>query len=407
VTAGRAVVVGAGLAGLRTVQALRRNGWTGPITLVGAEQHLPYDRPPLSKAYLRGELDRSRLTLAAHDQLTDLNVDLCLGASATALDTTARRLRVGAEEIAYDLLVIATGSAPRALPPAVLPSGALRGVHTLRTVEDAAAIRERLRPGARVVVIGGGFIGAEVAAAARALDLDVTIVDPLNGLMTRGLGAHLGAAAAARHATHGVHPRLGRQATAILPAAGASYGIPVPAAAGATAAAGTTHPAPGGGSPGLAAGTREVGGVQLDDGTVLPAELVVVGVGSVPATGWLDGSGVPVADGVLCDATLAVVGVPGVFAVGDVARWHVSRYGTALRAEHWTAAGEQAAAVARTACGTPTPYDPVPYVWSDQFGVRLQVFGRVRPEDEVVVLSGDPAGERFVAVSGGATACRV
>ena len=179
------------------------------------------------------------------------------------------------------------------------------------------------------------------------------------------LGPRLGAAAAIRHAGHGVRLFLGRQLRAVR-------------------------------------GSGDVAAVELDDGTQLPADLVVAGLGTTPATQWLAGSGVPVDDGVLCDATLAVASVPGLFAVGDVARSYVPRYGTTLRSEHWTAAGEQAAAVARSVCGARTEYDPVPYVWSDQFGVRLQVFGRLRPQDEVVVVSGDPCGERFVAVSGGA-----
>lgn len=358
------MIVGASLAGVRTAQALRRGGLTGPITMIGAEPHPPYDRPPLSKGFLLGRVDRAGLALLSAEQLTGLDVELRLGLPAVGLDPVARQvaLRDGTR-VDYDALVVATGSAPRALPGAVM-DGPLEGVHVLRTLGDALALRESLCVGARVVVVGGGFVGAEIASSCRALGLDVAIVEADQALMRRGLGVRLGEAAAVRHAAHGVRVLLGRRVARL-------------------------H------------GHGRVAAVVLDDGSELPADVVVVGIGSRPVTGWLEGGGLTLDDGVVCDETLAAVGVEGVHAVGDVARWRARRYGTTLRTEHWTAAGEQAAAVAATLCGTPTEYDPVPYVWSDQFGAKLQIFGRVRPADEVVVLDGDPEGDRFVAVAGG------
>jgi NADPH-dependent 2,4-dienoyl-CoA reductase/sulfur reductase-like enzyme len=359
-----ALIVGASLAGVRTAQALRRGGWTGPITMIGAEPHPPYDRPPLSKGFLLGQVDRDRLALISEERLTGLDVDLRLGRSAAGLDTSARQVTLDdGTPVGYDSLVVATGSAARALPPSVTDRP-LAGVHVLRTLDDGVARRESLRPGARVVVAGGGFVGAEIASSCRALGLEVTIVEAERALMGRGLGPRLGAAAAVRHAAHGVRVVLGRRVARL-------------------------H------------GPGRVTAAELDDGAEVPADVVVVGIGSRPATGWLEGSALTLEDGVVCGETLAAVGVEGVHAVGDVARWRARRYGTTLRTEHWTAAGEQAGAVAATLCGTPTAYDPVPYVWSDQFGAKLQIFGLVRPADEVVVLGGDPEGDRFVAVAVG------
>ncbi|MFB4308182.1 NAD(P)/FAD-dependent oxidoreductase [Actinomadura sp. GTD37] len=360
----RAVIVGASLAGARTAQGLRRGGWAGPITMIGAEPHPPYDRPPLSKGFLLGRVDQAGIALLSAERFAGLGVDLRLGRAAVGLDPAARHVALAdGTRVGYDALVVATGSVPRALPDPAM-DGPSTGVHVLRTLDDALALRASLTAGARVVVVGGGFIGAEIASACRALDLDVAIVEADKALMGRGLGGRLGTAAAVRHAAHGVRVLLGRRVVRL-------HGRARPTA------------------------------VELDDGTELPADVVVVGVGSRPATDWLEGCGLTLDDGVVCDETLAAVGVEDVYAVGDVARWRARRYGTTLRTEHWTAAGEQAAAVAATLCGTPTEYDPVPYVWSDQFGARLQIFGRVRPADEVVVLDGDPEGDRFVAVAGG------
>lgn len=353
------VVVGASLGGLRTVQALRRLGSTDRITLVGDEDVLPYDRPPLSKDVLLGKAETDAVLLTSATGLDTLDVDLRLGTRATGLDLGSRTLRLadasGETELGFDELVIATGSAPR--KPAHLFG--LPGVHALRTLDDALAIRAAFEAGARVVVLGGGFVGAEVASSARALGLEVTVVDIAPALMLRGLGARIGARMNRIAQDAGVVLAMGRTVSQVV-------------------------------------GTDRLDAVVLDDGTTLPADLLVVGLGTEPATGWLDGSGLQLDDGVVCDAYLAAA--PGVHAVGDVARWHHPVLDRLVRAEHWTAAGEHADAVAATLTGTPTAADSVPYVWSDQFGHKVQVAGFLAPGDDVHLLVDSP--EKFVAVAG-------
>jgi 3-phenylpropionate/trans-cinnamate dioxygenase ferredoxin reductase subunit len=228
----------------------------------------------------------------------------------------------------------------------------------LRTAADAAAIRAGLLAARSVAVVGGGFIGAEIASAARELGLAVTVVDALPTLMSRGLGPVLGARLTELHRRHGVALRLGAAVADVV-------------------------------------GDDRVTGVALGDGSVVPADLVVVGIGTVPNVGWLRGSGVPLEDGVRCDEYLRAA--PGVYAVGDVARWHNPRYDRPMRMEHWTSAGEQATALAGTLTGTPTPCAVLPYVWSDQFGRRLQIFGAIEPDDEIEIVHSD--GDRFVALA--------
>jgi NADPH-dependent 2,4-dienoyl-CoA reductase/sulfur reductase-like enzyme len=354
------VIVGASVAGVRTAEALRRRGFGGRITLIGAEPHLPYDRPPLSKAFLAGQTTADDLPLLPGDRLGRLELDLRLGERAEAVDLSSRQIRLtSGEPVPFGTAVIATGSVPRRLPEL----DGWPGVHVLRTLDDAVAIRAALAAGARVAVVGGGFIGAEVASCARALGLQVTIIDPLPALMIRGLGPALGQALAGRHADHGAVLRLGRSVV-------------------------------------RAEGAGRVERLVLDDGSHVGADLVVVGVGADPATGWLDGSGLPVDGGLCCDACLRAPETDGVYAVGDVARWPSARYRGPLRLEHWTNAGEAALAVAAAITGAPAPFDPLPYVWSDQLGARLQVFGRVGPHDEVVYVEGGPDAAEFVAVSG-------
>ena len=355
------VIVGASVGGVRTAEALRRRGFGGRITLIGAEPHLPYDRPPLSKAFLTGQAAAGDLALLDDERLGRLGLELRLGQRAAALDGPARQVRlVSGEPVPFGAVVIATGSLPRRLPAV----DDWTGVHVLRTLDDATAVRAALAAGARVAVIGGGFIGAEVAWSARALGLDVAIIDPLPALMARGLGPALGKVLAARHAEHGVTLRLGR-------------------------------------SVARAEGAGRVERLVLDDGTSLDADVVVVGIGADPAVGWLAGSGLPVDGGLCCDAWLRVRGTDSVYAVGDVARWPSARYDGPVRREHWTNAGEAALAVAAALTGTPAPFDPLPYVWSDQLGARVQVFGQVRPGDELLYVEGGPKEAEFVAACGG------
>ncbi len=349
------IIVGASVAGVRTVQALRRRGYQAPITLVGAEQHLPYDRPPLSKDFLLGKLGAGDFRLVEPDALAGLGVDLRLGVRATGLDAERREIQVGGDRLRYETLVIATGATARTLP------ANLAGVHSLRTLDDAVAIRRALVAGARVAVVGGGFIGAEVSWSARLLGRDVTIIDPLPALMVRGLGVTIGAVLARRHADSGVRLRLGRTVARLE-------------------------------------GGQRVERVVLDDGSTVDADLVVVGIGADPAVGWLAGSGLDIADGLVCDAALHAG--DGVYAVGDVVRWATSA--GLRRAEHWTNAVDQASALAVTLTGGPGACDPVPYVWSDQLGTRLQVWGEVRAEDELVYLAGGPDADEFVVAAGGA-----
>jgi NADPH-dependent 2,4-dienoyl-CoA reductase/sulfur reductase-like enzyme len=358
----RVVVVGASLAGVRTVQGLRRRDSAVEIVLIGAEPGTPdgiaADRPPLSKAFLAGESAAAPPLITPAD-LAGLDVDLVTGL-ATDLDLTDRKVVLhGGKSVSFDEVVIATGSTPRTVP-GLEPRP---GMFSLRSAADAGAIRAACSGSARVVVVGGGFIGAEVAWTLHALGSRATLVEPLPTLMVRGLGPELGAAFTRRQAAAGVDLRMGAGVAAVQ-------------------------------------GTERVEAVLLTDGSRLPADVVVLGLGTVPETGWLSGAGLDLRDGVVCDETLAAVGAEGVHAVGDVARWRHPRYGEDVRVEHWTNAVETAAVVAANLTGTPTVHDTVPYVWTEQLGGRVQVFGRVRPQDELRIVHGD-LGDVFVAVTGG------
>lgn len=348
-------VVGASLAGLRTIEALRRLGNDAEITLVGEEDSVPYDRPPLSKAILLGKAEAESLELASVADLEALAVEFRPGTRATGLDIRARRLHLGAETLGFDDLVIATGASARR--PAALPD--LEGIHVLRTVADGTRVRAAFEGGPRVVVLGGGFIGSEVASSARALGLEVTVVDLAPVLMERGLGPVVGARMTRIAADAGVRLHLRSSVTAV-------------------------------------SGTDRVESVTLDDGTELAADLLVVGVGADPRTDWLTSSGLRLDDGVVCDRYLRAA--PGIHAVGDVARHFHPLYGRYLRFEHWTAAGEQADALAANLTGTPTAAESVPYVWSDQFDQKIQIAGLPDPADDVRFLVDRPG--KFVAIAG-------
>lgn len=359
----RAVVVGASLAGVRTVQGLRRRGYQGEIVLVGHEpgsaDGVAVDRPQLSKAFL-ADPDRVVAPLISRAELNALEVTLLTGRAAD-LDLERRRISLhGGGVLAFDQVIIATGSSPRSVPE-LEPRP---GVFPLRTAADAAAVRAATGGGARVVVVGGGFIGTEVAGTLATLGRAVAVVEPLPALMMRGLGPQLAASFTRRIRAAGVDIYPGTGVAAIV-------------------------------------GGAHVQGVQLTDGSLLPAEVVVLGLGTVPETGWLAGSGLDLRDGVRCDQHLAAAGADGVYAVGDVARWHHPRYAEDVRVEHWTNAVESAAVVAADVTGTPTVHKALPYVWTEQLGGRLQIIGQVRPQDEVRVIHGDLGGS-FVALTGGA-----
>ncbi|WP_127479312.1 NAD(P)/FAD-dependent oxidoreductase [Nocardioides pantholopis] len=349
----RLVIVGASLAGLRAVEAARKAGFTGELTLIGAELHLPYDRPPLSKEFLAATDDGAEpapTTFRTEEVLAEeLGVRLMLGAPATGLDVERRVVQVGRTEVPYDALVIATGAHARHLPG----SAHLRGVLPLRTLDDSVAIRRALDGGARTVVIGAGFIGSEVASSAAKRGVPVTVVEAQPTPLVRAIGTRMGQAIAALHERHGTSLRCG---------------------VGVRSVEGGDH----------------VERVVLDDGTELPADLVIVGIGVVPSVGWLAGAGLTLDNGIVCDETLWT-GAPGVYAAGDVANWPNPTLGVRQRMENWTAAAEQGAAAARNALDPAgaKPYGTVPYYWSDWYDVRIQFVGE--PEaDEVLVVDGDP-----------------
>jgi len=354
----RIVIVGASLAGVRTAQNLRRLGFEGSIALIGDESHLPYDRPPLSKSALTDEFDPDQLSLVPPGTYDELGIDLHLGEPVSGMDPIGRTVTLGGDHLPFDGLVIATGARARTLPGTT----ELGGVHTLRTLDDALAIRDALTPAARVVVIGAGFIGSEVAAAAHRQGCVTTVVEAAAAPLVRGLGPAMGAAVGSLHDHHGVALLLGRSVTRL-------------------------H------------GADHVEAVELDDGTRLPADLVVVGIGVRPNTEWLDGSGLSVDDGVVCDVTLNT-GIDGVYAIADVARAPNRWAGTeAHRVEHWTAAVEHGMLVAHNLVhpDEARPYDSVPFVWSDQYEARIQIAGQPSADDEPVLLLGSPDEGAFVA----------
>ncbi|MGA3147542.1 MAG: FAD/NAD(P)-binding oxidoreductase [Acidimicrobiales bacterium] len=359
------VVVGASLAGLRAAEEIRHEGHAGPVVIVGDELHVPYDRPPLSKQLLSGKWDVERIHHHAPDKLDTLGLEFRLGRRVLSLDTEVRNLVCDdGSELHYDGLIVATGAEARPLPG----TEGMGGVHTLRTLDDCLAIRAELEsagPGARVVVIGAGFIGSEVAATCQGLGATVTVVEALPTPLAGVLGAQMGEACAQLHRDHGVTVSTGVGVERI--------------------SSDPSGPAP------LV--------VHLVDGTGLDADLVVVGIGVVPAVGWLAGSGLTLDNGVVCDESLFAA--DGVVAAGDVARWTRPGTGEKLRVEHWTNAAEGGAAAARNLlAGSEAAelYDPVPFFWSDQYQAKIQVIGLPGPDDEVVVVEGSIEEGKFVAL---------
>ena len=358
------VVVGASLAGLRACEAFREEGFAGKLVLVGAERHLPYDRPPLSKEILQGKWDADKIVLR-REGLDDLDLDLRLATRATALDPAARTVTLDdGETLSYDGLLIATGARVRRLEMA----DGFSGVHYLRSLDDALALRKALeeaalRGAARVAVVGAGFIGCEVASSCRQRGLDVTVIEPLAAPMVRALGRHLGGLAAMLHRDNGVDMRCATTLAAIE-------------------------------------GDKRVERLRLGDGRTVACDVLVIGVGVVAETTWLESSGLPLEDGVLCDEFCSAA--PGIVAAGDVARWKsVRRAGFQVRIEHWQHATTQGRAAAmrllRGESGV-EPYDPVPYVWTDQFGVKIQMCGHPSPDDELHLVDGEFEEYRFVAL---------
>ena len=351
-------VVGASLAGLSAARSLRKRGYDGRLVVIGDELHRPYDRPPLSKEFLAGAIGEADLALERDDE--ELQAEWVLGVRATGLDRIERAIRLAdGREIRADGVVIATGAAARTLAG----TEGLAGVHVLRTLDDARALRDDLAGGGRLVVIGGGFIGAEVASTAYALGLDVTVVEAAPTPLAGPLGEAMGGVVSALHADHGVRLLCGV------------------------------------GVKGLS-GERRVDAVLLEDGRSIPADTVVVGVGARPCVEWLQGSGVALDNGVKCGAD-GRTSLAGVVAVGDCANWYDPRTGIHRRVEHWTGALERPDAAVATllAYGATEPGVPrPPYFWSDQYGVKIQFVGHAAGADSVTVEEGATDDRSFLAV---------
>lgn len=355
--------MGGSLAGLRSAEALRSLGFDGTLTVVGAEKHPPYDRPPLSKQVLTGKAGPEQVALEVD---ASLGVRWLIGVAAEGLDLELRRLVLsGGDHLDYDLMVIATGATPRLLP-GFAPG---KAVYYLRTLDDALGLHQALRAAERVVVLGAGFIGLEVASSAAELGLQVTVVEALSVPLAPAIGEEMGEAIAGIHRRRGVEILTGSPGAKLV-----AEGPPAR--------------------------------IELGDGRVLEADLVVVGVGVTPETRWLGGSGIDLDDGVVCDERLRVLAggraVPGLVAAGDVARWFHVDWGRRARLEHWTNAVEQARAAARTLLegDSAPPYCPVPYFWSDQHGLKIQFVGETAQGDEVALIEGIVEDERFVVAYG-------
>jgi 3-phenylpropionate/trans-cinnamate dioxygenase ferredoxin reductase subunit len=360
---GSIAIIGASLAGLNAAETLRREGYDGRLVIIGDEPHRPYDRPPLSKEIMRGEWQPEKIDLRV-DRLLD-DVEWRLGCRAEGLDAATRSvIFAGGTKQSFDGIVIATGAAPRRLPGADM-----KGVHVLRTLDDALALHgDLIRPGCKVVIVGGGFIGQEAAASARGLGLQVTMLEQV-APAAHVLGHEVAMIVANIHRSRGVDVRLGVAAAAFE---------------GATVA-----------------GCERLKRVHLTDGSYMDADVVVLGIGVIPNTSWLEGSGLRIDNGVICDETC--LAAPGIVAAGDIARWPNRRYNELRRVEHWDNAIRQAVHAAKrllaeAGAPNPGPYTPVPWFWSDQYGLKLQLVGTPVAHEEIRFVYGAPRQEKFVAL---------
>ena len=347
-------IVGASLAGLSSARALREQGFDGRITMIGDEIHRPYDRPPLSKQFLKGIDDGMALET---EEDSALELDYRLGNAAVGLDPSGRAvLLADGTEVLSDAVVVATGAS------AIRLAGSADGVHVLRSLDDALALRAELTPGARVVVVGAGFIGSEVASTAVELGCDVTVVEASASPLERVFGTQIGALVAAWHNRGGAHLITGVTVS------------------------------------GFATSSGRVTAVELRDGRLLPADVVVVGVGSRPNTRWLDGSGIELSGGVVTDKR-GVTSIPGVVAVGDCAAVRDPTTGGTIRDEHWTAAATRPSVAMKALLGSGVEtFSGVPYVWSDQYQSRIQFAGHHGLDCSADIVEGDPELGPFVAV---------
>ena len=362
---GTVVVIGASLAGLRAAEEVRHEGHTGPVVIVGEEIHAPYDRPPLSKQVLSGKWEVERTHHHTPDAHDALGLEFRLGRRATALDTGARTVACSdGTELAYDGLVIATGAATRSLQG----TEGMPGVWMLRTLDDCLGIKAGLAAAGdapRVVVIGAGFIGSEVAATCHGMGAQVTLLEAYHTPLARVLGDEMGRACADVHLANGMDLRCNITIDHL-------------------------ESDPGGPDPVV---------VWLDDGTRLPADVVVVGIGVTPSVDWLTASEITLENGVVCDG--ALFAADRVVAAGDVANWLRQSTGRPTRVEHWTNAAEGGPAAARNllvGSAAAVAYDPVPFFWSDQYASKIQMIGLPGPDDEVVVVSGSGTEGKMVAL---------
>ena len=355
------VIVGASAAGLSVAETLRRDGFTRPITLIGEESRLPYDRPPLSKEILAGTWSEDKIELRDAEWIAALDLDLRLGVRAEAVDTATKAVALSdGAQVGYQDLVIATGVRPRRLPG----TDDIAGVHVLRTLDDARRLRSELAGHRRLVIVGAGFLGAEVASVACAEGIQVTLVSDVEAPLSDVLGNELGQLLVGVHVDHGVRVLTGVKVVGIATEGGRATGV------------------------------------QLADGTTLVADLILVSIGSIPNTEWLAGSSIPIGNGVLCDQYCRAA--PAVWAAGDVASWQHVGIGERIRVEHRTNAAEQGTAVARNilAGSSPAPFVPVPYIWSDQYDLKIQIHGLPRGADSFTVTDGSIDERKLVAIYG-------
>ena len=350
------VIVGASLAGATAANALREHGFDGRVVLIGDEARRPYERPPLSKEYLRGEKDFNATAVHSADFYDEREIELRTSTVVTSIDPTKRLVALSSgEHITFDRLLLTTGATPRRLS---IPGADLEGVYYLRSVNDADTLRQVITPSARVVVIGAGWIGAEVAASARQLGADVAMVELASVPLERVLGWEVGAIYRDLHQRHGVDLHLGVGVDTII-------------------------------------GSTTVQGVRLSDGTVLAATVVVVGIGVLPSVELAEKAGLTIDNGIVVDEHLAT-SAPGIFAAGDVANAFHPRYGKRIRLEHWSAALNQGPAAARSMLDHHIVYDRTPYFFSDQYDLGMEYRGWA-PDFDRVVLRGDPAGGAFLS----------
>jgi 3-phenylpropionate/trans-cinnamate dioxygenase ferredoxin reductase component len=355
----RVVIVGGGLAAAKTAEALRDEGYTGAIVLFAAEKHLPYERPPLSKAYLKGEQSAEDGQVQPESWYADHDVDLRLGTAVTSVDAEAHEVVASdGSRTAYDKLVLATGASPRRSD---LPGADLGGVLYLRTVEDSTRLREAFQPGANVVMVGGGWIGLEAASAAREAAAKVTVLEMAEQPLLAVVGPKLGASFADLHREHGVDLRTGVTIAAIEPAAD----------------------------------SHKVGAVRLGDGTSVPADVVLVGIGAIPNTDLAATAGLELDNGVVVDAQ-GRSSDPDIFAVGDIANAETPALGQRIRVEHWANALDRPPTVAKGVLGKPGDFDKLPFFYSDQYDLGLEYSGLGGREDDIVIR-GDLDGREYIA----------